>query len=114
MIDTQLEKIKRRLGITDTDTQQDDLIRDLINDAESYFKVLTGADVVGEKYDFIIRDVALKLYARKGSEGTTSESVDGYSVSYTQSLFDEYLDLLNRDFNLDGTSMERKGRVIFY
>lgn len=42
MIDTQLEKIKRRLGITDTDTQQDDLIRDLINDAESYFKVLTG------------------------------------------------------------------------
>ena len=46
MIDTQLEKIKRRLGITDTDTQQDDLIRDLINDAESYFKVLTGADEV--------------------------------------------------------------------
>ena len=35
MIDTQLEKIKRRLGITDTDTQQDALIRDLINDAES-------------------------------------------------------------------------------
>jgi len=70
--------------------------------------------VVGEKYDFIIRDVALKLYVRKGSEGTTSESVDGYSVSYTQSLFDEYLDLLNRDFNLDDTSLERKGRVMFY
>ena len=114
MIDTQLEKIKRRLGITDTDTQQDDLIRDLINDAESYFKVLTGADEVLEKYAFIIRDVALKLYVRKGSEGTTSESVDGYSVSYTQSLFDEYLELLNRDFNLDDTSMEQKGRVVFY
>ena len=42
------------------------------------------------------------------------KSVDGYSVSYTQSLFDEYLDLLNRDFNLDDTSLERKGRVMFY
>ena len=114
MVDTQLEKIKRRLGITETDTQQDDLIRDLINDAESYFKVLTGADVVADKYSFIIRDVALKLYVRKGSEGTTSESVDGYSVSYTQSLFEEYLDLLNRDFDLDNSSLERKGRVLFY
>ena len=54
MIDTQLEKIKRRLGITDTDTQQDDLIRDLINDAESYFKVLTGADVIAEKYSCLL------------------------------------------------------------
>lgn len=99
MIDTQLEKIKRRLGITDTDTQQDDLIRDLINDAESYFKVLTGADVVAEKYAFIIRDVALKLYVRKGSEGAESESVDGYSIKYTKSLFDEYMPMLNRDFH---------------
>lgn len=96
MIDTQLDKIKRRLGIDDT--QQDALILDLISDAESYFKVITGAEFVDAKYDFIIRDVALKLYVRKGSEGAESESVDGYSIKYTKSLFDEYLPMLNRDF----------------
>lgn len=97
MVDTQLDKIKRRLGIDDT--QQDQLILDLISDAENHFKLITGADFVNIKYDFIIRDVALKLYVRKGSEGTKTESIDGYSVSYTQSLFDEYLPMLNRDFD---------------
>lgn len=96
MVDTQLEKIKRRLGIDDT--QQDNLILDLISDAESYFKVLTGADGVADKYAFIIRDVALKLYVRKGSEGAESESIDGYSIKYTKSLFEEYLPMLERDF----------------
>lgn len=97
MVDTQLDKIKRRLGIDDT--QQDDLILDLISDAESYFKFLTGANEVAEKYEFIIRDVALKLYVRKGSEGAESESIDGYSIKYTASLFDEYLPMLKRDFD---------------
>ena len=96
MFDTQLDKIKRRLGIDDT--QQDQLILDSISDAESYFKVLTGATLIDVKYEFIIRDVALKLYVRKGSEGAASESIDGYSIKYTASLFDEYLPMLNRDF----------------
>lgn len=113
MLDTQLEKIKRRLGITENDTQQDDLIRDLIDDAESYFKLITGAKSVDEQYEFIIRDVALKLYVRKGSEGTESESVDGYSVSYAKSLFEEYLPLLERDFNLTD-EVSKRGKVFFY
>lgn len=112
MADAQLDKIKRRLGISDT--QQDDLINDLVEDAESYFKTITGAAIIDDKYDFIIRDVALKLYVRKGSEGTESESVDGYSVSYANSLFEEYLPLLERDFNLNNDSQEREGRVMFW
>lgn len=109
MVDTQLDKIKRRLGIDDT--QQDDLILDLIDDAESYFKVITGAEFVNVKYDFIIRDVALKLYVRKGSEGAESESIDGYSIKYTKSLFDEYLPMLNRDFATPETD---PGGVMFW
>lgn len=111
MADTQLNKIKRRLGIQDN--RQDELLEDLLDDAESQFKVITGADVVGEKYEFITRDVALKLYVRKGSEGTESESVDGYSVKYTAKLFDEYLPMLERDFNLSN-SHSRKGKVKFF
>lgn len=107
--DTQLHKIKRRLGIDDN--RQDELLEDLLDDAESRFKVITGADIVDEKYEFITRDVALKLYVRKGSEGTASESVDGYSVTYTTQLFDEYLPILERDFNLN--SSRQPGKVRF-
>lgn len=92
----QLAIIKRRLNIVDD--KQDDLIMDIITDAQDYFKLLTGASEVDEKYAFIIRNVALSLYNRKGSENITSETVDGYSVSYAQDLFGEYMDIIERDF----------------
>lgn len=93
-----LDKLKRRLGITDE--AQDELLLDLISDAEAYFKAFTRSIDVPQAYKFIIREVALKLYNRKGSEGMESESVDGYSVKYASDLFSDYLELLERDFNL--------------
>lgn len=107
-----LEKIKRRLGIEDF--LQDELLNDLIDDAQSAFKVITGADTVADKYNFMIINVVLKLYNRKGSEGMESENVDGYSVKYVTGLFDEYMDILNRDFPQDDSSDERRGRVFIY
>lgn len=110
MSDTQLGKIKRRLGITDH--LQDDLILDLVDDAQSFFKILTDTDEVNPKYDFIILNVAIKLYNRKGSEGMDSESVDGYSVSYNSELFAGYRDILERDFNLNDEH-RKQGQVRF-
>lgn len=112
MAGAQLDKVKRRLGIENA--QQDDLILDLIEDAESYFKVLTGESEIDSKYEFMIRSVALKLYNRKGSEGMDSENVDGYSVSYSESLFEEFMPTLERDFNLNDDDSTHKGRVMFY
>lgn len=107
-----LEKIKRRLGIEDE--LQDELLNDLIDDAQSAFKVITGADTVADKYNFMIINVVLKLYNRKGSEGMESENVDGYSVKYVTGLFDEYMAILDRDFPQDDNSNERRGRVFIY
>ena len=118
MEDAQLDKIKRRLGIEDA--QQDDLLNDLIDDAESHFRLLTkktGAeDIIVPAYDFIIRDVVAMRYNRKGSEGMKSESVDGYSTTYSDAMddFKPYRDLLERDFNLiDSDSYREKGKVKF-
>ncbi|MDK7187931.1 phage head-tail connector protein [Facklamia hominis] len=110
MNNNELDKLKRRLGITDD--LQDTLLTDLYEDAESYFKALTGASEVASTYAFIIREVALKLYNRKGSEGMASESVDGYSVSYASDLFSDYMDLLERDFNLNN-KYRKSGSVKF-
>ena len=114
MIETQLAKIKRRLGIAQDDTAENDLLADLVDDAESYFKTLTGSVEISSKYNFMIENVVYKLYGRKGSEGVTSETVDGYSVTYQDwdNLFKPYMAILNKDFGLDG-SQRQKGRVMF-
>lgn len=114
MSETQLAKIKRRLGIAQDDTAENDLLADLVDDAESYFKTLTGSVEISSKYNFMIENVVYKLYGRKGSEGVTSETVDGYSVTYQDwdNLFKPYMAILNKDFGLDG-SQRRKGKVMF-
>lgn len=114
MSETQLAKIKRRLGIAQDDTAENDLLADLVDDAESYFKTLTGSVEIDSKYNFMIENVVYKLYGRKGSEGVTSETVDGYSVTYQDwdNLFKPYMAILNKDFGLDG-SQRQKGKVTF-
>lgn len=114
MSETQLAKIKRRLGIAQDDTAENDLLADLVDDAESYFKTLTGSVEIDSKYNFMIENVVYKLYGRKGSEGVTSETVDGYSVTYQEwdNLFKPYMAILNKDFGLDG-SLREKGKVMF-
>ena len=114
MDSTQLAKIKRRLGIAPADTKENDLLQDLVEDAESYFKGLTGITEIESKYNFMIENVVYKLYGRKGSEGVTSETVDGYSVTYQDwdNLFKPYMAILNKDFGLDG-SQRQKGKVTF-
>ena len=112
MDDTQLKKLKRRLGIEQVDTEQDELLMDLWEDAEQHFKLLSGASVIADKYTFIIRDVTALRYNRKGSEGMNSESVDGYSASYDTGKhdFDDYLSIIDKDFNL---AEARRGKVRF-
>lgn len=114
MSETQLAKIKRRLGIAPDDTAENDLLADLVDDAESYFKTLTGSVEISSKYNFMIENVVYKLYGRKGSEGVTSETVDGYAVTYEDwdNLFKPYMAILNKDFGLDG-SQRQKGKVMF-
>lgn len=113
--DTQrLEKIFRRLGIEKDDIHEKDLINDLIEDAESYFKTLTGQTAVDAKYNFMIENAVYKMYGRKGSEAVKSETVDGYSVTFDDwdNYFKPYMAILDKDFGLNGSYRE-KGKVVF-
>jgi DNA packaging protein, QLRG family len=114
MDNAQLAKIKRRLGIDLADTKENDLLKDLVEDAESYFKSLTGSVYIESKYNFMIENVVYKLYGRKGSESVSTETVDGYSVTYQDydNLFKPYMAILNKDFGLDGSQRQR-GKAFF-
>lgn len=108
-----INKLKRRLSISDT--LQDDLLKDLLDDASDHFKAITGSFSVPRALEFIVIDVAEKRYVRKGSAGLDTESVDGYSVSYQdgKSDFDEYMELLDREYGLSKSQRE-KGWVMFH
>lgn len=105
-----IEKIKRRLGISDS--LQDTLISDLVEDSESMFKGITGTSTVGDEYAYMVEAVVYKLYNRKGSEGIANETVDGYTATYVFSLFDEFMPILSRDFQLD--DKRQAGAVRFF
>lgn len=107
-----LDKLKRRLGIKDT--IQDELLKDFLHDAEAHFRLITGAHSVHSRYEFIIINVASKLYNRKGSEGMSQERVDGYSAHYVASLFDEFMPLLEKEFDLYDDDKRERGGVMFW
>ena len=110
--DELLPKLKLRLGIVDD--LQDNLLIDLIDGSIEQFMGITGADTVATKYRYMILEVALLKYNRKGSEGMKSESVDGYSVTYDTDDFKSYMWILNRDFGLDERTHREKGKVRFF
>lgn len=93
-----LEKLKRRLNITDK--EQDGLLEDLLEDARNHFCLLTKQETVDQRFEFIVVDVAAARYGRKGSEGITKETVDGYTSEYIHHDFEPYMELLDGYFNV--------------
>lgn len=116
--ETILARLKRRHDITGT--EQDLLLGDIIEDAMAHYSAiatsLSGKPElqIPSEHAFIITDVASKRYIRRGSEGTSSESVDQYSVSYNAPTKDfvEYVDIIAGIF--DTESLPKKGRLDFY
>lgn len=117
--DDVLKKLKRRHSIIDDN--QDDVIRDIIDDTISHYLAVVGqlsvevkVDKVPEKHEFIITDVASKRYVRRGSEGMTVERVDQYQAQYASPVsdFDEYMGILQAEYApVDDL---REGKVTFY
>lgn len=117
--DSILLKVKRIQGKQSNDTKEDEALLEIIKDVIKHFKVYVGLSVdanVDDTWDFIITDVAIKQYNRRGSEGMKSESVDGYSVSYDESIddFAKYVAILRGVFDLPSEGVARKGRMWYY
>lgn len=74
---TQLEKLKVRLP-----EAQDALLNQLLEDTEADILDYTNRNVMLPKMEAIQRELAIIYYNRLGSEGETSRSEGGISVSY--------------------------------
>ena len=98
-----MEDIKLLLGIQDN--LQDSLLTLVIDDSQQ--RILTTLNQFAKRngtnpihaipfeFVYIQRDVAIKRFNKRNSEGTTSDSEEGKSYSWETSYLDEYLELFN-------------------
>lgn len=74
-----LTRVKTRLGLTDT--TRDALLAELLTSAEDAAKAYTGRDELPSGAQTAVVCLAVIAYNRRGTEGETSRSEGGISVS---------------------------------
>lgn len=104
-----LESIKLLLGLESND--RDDLLKLIISSATARLKVLLGGIEPPESLGYIIIDVSVRRFNRIGSEGMTSHTVEGESLSFSENDFAGYEDDIQA--YLDTQKESARGRVRF-
>lgn len=83
-----LSDLKLMLGIDG----EDERLKLIIADASAQLKTRLGGIEPPESLDYIIRGVSISRFNKIGSEGLKSHSVEGESLTFADSDFDEYAD----------------------
>ena len=104
-----LESIKLLLGLESND--RDDLLKLIIASATARLKVLLGGMEPPESLEYIVVDVSVRRFNRIGSEGMTSHTVEGESLSFSENDFAGYEDDIQA--YLDTQKESARGRVRF-
>lgn len=93
-----IDKTKTLLGILDD--QQDQVLSTIQELTVAQFQTLTGANLVPSDLSWIIVEVMVKRYNRLGSEGLSSQSAEGLSMTFDSSDFEAYSSILAKRFKL--------------
>lgn len=82
----------------EADEKQKSLINLIVNLTQEKLMALLPKEIeeVPKELEFIIVEIAIKRYNRIGSEGMTSETVEGHSINFSKSDFDEYADFIDK------------------
>jgi hypothetical protein len=105
-----LEQIKQLLGLTE-DTSRDDLLATIMNLATARLKLLLGGIEPPEEMEHIIVELSVARFNKIGSEGLSSHSVEGESLSFTENEFAPFLSEIQAF--LDGQKENTRGKVRF-
>ena len=107
-----LNKIKTILGISDD--VQDDLLNAIIGLTESRLKnLLGGQNEIPESLAYITTEVCIRRFNRIGSEGLSSHSVDGESMSWPDNDFSPFMDDIQAYLDMQTEPSTNRGRVRF-
>lgn len=106
-----LNELKLLLGIASDDTSKDDLLKLIISAVTARLKVLLGGVQPPDSLDYVVREVAVVRFNKIGSEGMSSHSVEGESITFNDSDFSGYMDDIQAF--LETHKESAKGRVRF-
>lgn len=90
---SQIERLKIRLGIIDS--IRDNLLTQLLEDAQAEILDYCNRDTLPIKAEPLQRELTIVYYNRLGSEGESSRSEGGISVSYSTEIPENIKSRLN-------------------
>ena len=83
-----LNRVKVLLGTTNNDNEE--LLREIIEITEAKILNYINSSELPKQLEFVLVELSIKRFNRIGSEGFTSETVDGKTMSYEESEFEGY------------------------
>ena len=87
----------------------------IFNRYERYLGIEPLSLSVPDPLIWVVDDVTIKLFNLRGSEGYQSEAVEGHSVVFRDSLFEEYTDTIELYLDESGVvTSNRQGRIYIY
>jgi hypothetical protein len=104
-----LDELKELLGIEGS--EQDSKLNIILETTEKRLRMLLGGLEPPEELNYIIEEVSVIRFNRIGSEGLSSHTVDGESLSWSEDDFAGYKDDIQA--YLDSQKEATKGRVRF-
>lgn len=106
-----LNDLKMLLGIADDDTELDAKLTLILSLVTARLKNLLGNIDPPESMRYIITEVAVKRFNKIGSEGLSSHSHEGESLSFTDDDFKEFSEDIQAF--LDAQKESARGRLRF-
>lgn len=106
-----LKDLKILLGIPENEASQDPKLNLILSATRSRLKALLGGQDPPDELGYIITDVAVIRFNKIGSEGLSSHTVEGESLSFSDNDFAGYMDDIQT--YLDSKKEAKKGKVRF-
>lgn len=106
-----LNDLKLMLGIAPDDTDRDSMLLLIISAATARLTTLLGGLEPPKSLEYIITEVAVRRFNRIGSEGMESHTVEGESITFSDSDFAGFEDDIQA--YLDTQKESARGRVRF-
>lgn len=108
---SRLENLKSLIGIATDDTTIDNRLEWILEASEQRLKNLLGGLDVPTELEYIVLEVSVIRFNRIGSEGISSHTVEGESMTFSDTDFSGYMDEI--EAYLEELDSGKKGKVRF-
>lgn len=108
-----LNTILTLLGLENPTIAMKNKVETIMELTEQRLALMLGQSVIPEALSFIVVEVTISRFNRIGSEGVSSHSVQGESLTWTDDDFKPYLDDIQTWLNAQEDPNTTRGRIKF-